>query len=61
MVFANAAAAILVGGKAKDLTSGVEVARRSISNGHAYEKLKGLIKFTNGDESKLERIESQDA
>jgi anthranilate phosphoribosyltransferase len=61
MVLANAAAAILVGGKAIDLASGVEVARRSIGSGHAYEKLKGLIKFTNGDESKLERIESRDA
>jgi len=61
MVLANAAAAILVGGKTVDLAAGVELARESIDSGHAYEKLKGLIEFTNGDESKLERIESQNA
>ncbi len=61
MVLANAAAAILVGGKAGDLLSGVEAARESISSGKAYEKLKRLIECTNGDGSKLERIESQNA
>ncbi len=61
MVLANAAAAILVGGKADDLLSGVEAARESISSRKAYEKLKRLIECTNGDGSKLERIESQNA
>ena len=61
MVLANAAAAILVGGKADDLAYGVETARESISSGKAYEKLKLLIECTNGDASKLERIESQNA
>jgi anthranilate phosphoribosyltransferase len=61
MVLANAAAAILVGGKADDLASGVEEARRSIRSGHAYEKLKALVQFTNGDQSKLGRIEAEDA
>ncbi len=61
MVLVNAAAAILVGGKTKNLVSGIELARQSINSGHAYEKLKTLIEFTNGDESKLERIESQNA
>jgi anthranilate phosphoribosyltransferase len=61
MVLANAAAAILVGGKADDLANGVEEARRSIRSGHAYEKLNALIEFTNGDRSKLERIEAENA
>jgi anthranilate phosphoribosyltransferase len=61
MVLANAAAAILVGGKARGLAEGVEKARETITSGRAYEKLKGLIEFTNGDESRLERIEARHA
>ncbi len=61
MVLANAAAAIVVGGKADDLASGVEIGEASIASGKAYGKLKLLIEFTNGDGSKLERIESQNA
>jgi anthranilate phosphoribosyltransferase len=61
MVLANAAAAIVVGGKADDLATGVEVGREAIASGKAYDKLKRLIACTNGDESKLERIESQNA
>lgn len=61
MVLANAAAAIVVGGKADDLATGVEIGREAIASGRAYEKLKQLIEITNGDESKLERIESQNA
>jgi anthranilate phosphoribosyltransferase len=60
MVLANAAAAILVGGKVEDFTSGVDAAREAIRSGHAYEKLKGLIEFSGGDVSKLERIEALD-
>ena len=61
VVLANAAAAILVGGKAADLASGVEAARESVASGKAYDKLKRLIECTNGDASKLERIETQNA
>jgi anthranilate phosphoribosyltransferase len=61
MVLANAAAAVVVGGKADDLATGVEVGREAIESGSAYKKLKHLIEFTDGDESKLERIESQNA
>ena len=61
MVLANAAAAIAVAGRAKDLAEGVEVARKTVSSGRAYEKLKALIEITHGDESKLERIESRNA
>lgn len=61
LVLANAAAALVVGGKSDDLASGVELARESVMSGRAYERLKQLIRFTNGDESKMERIESYNA
>jgi len=61
MVLANAAAAILVGGKVDDLASGVELARESIDSGRAFEKLKSLIEFTDGDGTKLERMTAQNA
>ncbi|HYB84443.1 MAG TPA: anthranilate phosphoribosyltransferase [archaeon] len=61
MVLANAAAAIVVGGRVNDLSEGVEEARNTIKSGRAYEKLKALIEVTNGDESKLERIETRHA
>jgi anthranilate phosphoribosyltransferase len=61
VVLANAAAAIVVGGKADNLASGVDAGRKSITSGKAFHKLKQLIEFTNGDGSKLERIESQNA
>ena len=59
MVLANAAAAIVVGEKADDLASGVEVGREIVASGRAYGKLKQLIDCTNGDASRLERVESQ--
>ena len=58
MVLANAAAALLVGGKVEDLSSGVELGNEVIESGKAYEKLRQLIRYTNGDETKLDRIES---
>jgi anthranilate phosphoribosyltransferase len=61
IVLANASAAIVIGGKADDLASGVEVGREAIASGRAYDKLRRLIECTNGDESRLERIESQNA
>ena len=61
MVLANAAAAIVVAGKADDLAEGVEQARKTVSSGRAYEKLKALIEITRGDETKLERIETRNA
>jgi anthranilate phosphoribosyltransferase len=57
----NVPAAILVGGKTGDLATGIDLTRHSINSGHGYEKLKGLVEFTNGDESKLKRVESQNA
>ena len=58
MAVANAAAALLVGGKVDDLPSGIDLANEAIESGKPYEKMKQLIKYTNGDESKLERIEN---
>jgi len=58
MVLANAAAAFLVGGKVDDLLSGVELGNQVIESGNAYEKLRELIRHTDGDESKLDRIEA---
>jgi anthranilate phosphoribosyltransferase len=47
IVLINAAAAIFVGGKAKDLNEGIKLAAQSISSGAAFEKLEELIIFTN--------------
>jgi anthranilate phosphoribosyltransferase len=46
VVLVNAAAAIFVGGKAKELKEGVKLAAKSIDTGAAKQKLEELIKFT---------------
>jgi anthranilate phosphoribosyltransferase len=61
MVLANAAAAIVVGGKADDLASGVETACEAIASGKALNKLTRLVAYTVGDGSKLERVASHNA
>ncbi|HET6404107.1 MAG TPA: anthranilate phosphoribosyltransferase [Candidatus Thermoplasmatota archaeon] len=48
-VVMNAAAAALVGGKAKDLKEGVAVARESIQSGKALDKLAAFVKATGGE------------
>ena len=53
----NAAAGTIVGGKAEDFGHALELAETSIKDGSAYKKLKGLIKFSGGDVSKLEELE----
>ncbi len=57
IVQVNSAAAIIVGGKAEDFGYGIEVAKESIESGSAYKKLKELIRFSNGDLTKLEQLE----
>ena len=42
IVLLNAAAAVVAGGKAKDITAGLAVAAESIDSGRALEKLEGL-------------------
>ncbi len=59
IVLVNAAAGIIVGGKAEDFICGMEAARESIESGAAYEKLKALIKLCNGSLSRLEELESR--
>jgi anthranilate phosphoribosyltransferase len=59
IVLANSAAGIIMGGKAEDFSDGMEVARKSIKSGAAYRKLKGLIRASGGDLSKLEELESK--
>jgi anthranilate phosphoribosyltransferase len=55
----NAAAAIIVGGKADGFQHAMELARTSIQSGAAYAKLKEMIRFCKGDLSKLEELESR--
>jgi anthranilate phosphoribosyltransferase len=59
IVHVNGAAAIIVAGKAEEFSSGMELAHESIDSGAAYKKLRGLIKFSQGDLSKLEQLESK--
>jgi len=59
LVLMNAAAAIIVGGKADDFQYAMELARTSIQSGAAYAKLKEMIRFCKGDLSKLEELESR--
>ena len=59
IVLVNAAAGIIVGEKAEDFSYGMELARKSIDSGIAYEKLKALIKASGGNLAKLEELESK--
>lgn len=53
IVLLNAAAAIVVGGKASDLREGISIARNSLDSGRAYEKVVQLVQATGGDVRKL--------
>jgi anthranilate phosphoribosyltransferase len=56
----NAAAALIVGGKADDFSYGLELAQESIENGSAYKKLKQLVNFYEGNKpEKLEELEAK--
>jgi anthranilate phosphoribosyltransferase len=59
IVQVNGAAAIIVAGKAEDFGGGMELAQESIESGAAYKKLRELVKFSRGDLSKLEKLESK--
>jgi anthranilate phosphoribosyltransferase len=58
IVLLNAAAAIVVGGKADGLREGISIAGDSIDSGRAYEKLLQLIEATGGDVQKLKALEA---
>ncbi|MDR3555201.1 MAG: anthranilate phosphoribosyltransferase [Syntrophobacteraceae bacterium] len=47
VVVVNAGAALVAAGKARDFTAGIEMARASIDEGRASQKLEALIRFTN--------------
>jgi len=57
IVLLNAAAAMVVGGKARDLRQGLTIAEGTIDSGRAYEKVTQLVKATGGDIQKLKRWE----
>jgi anthranilate phosphoribosyltransferase len=59
IVLANAAAGIVVGGKAETLKQGIEIARESIRNRAAYNKLKELVKFSEGNLSTIAEFEDK--
>ena len=46
IVLINAAAALLVDGKARDLKEGIEIAREAIDSGLANKKLEEIIKYS---------------
>ncbi len=58
-VLVNSVAGIMVGGKAQDFESGMELACESIENGAAYHKLKALVKASGGSLHRLEEMESK--
>ncbi|MDQ1280333.1 MAG: anthranilate phosphoribosyltransferase [Thermoproteota archaeon] len=58
IVLVNAAAGVIVGGKASDFNEGLEIARKSIESGAAYGKLRELVKAC-GDIATFEEVESR--
>jgi anthranilate phosphoribosyltransferase len=59
MVLVNSAAGIIVGGKAENFKSGMELARESITSGAAGMKLRLLVEASGGSLSKIEELESK--
>ncbi|MFW6117329.1 MAG: anthranilate phosphoribosyltransferase [Thermoproteota archaeon] len=59
IVLLNAAASILIGGKAENLQQGVKMATESLETGRAYRKLKMMVKASGGKVSKLEKLEKR--
>jgi anthranilate phosphoribosyltransferase len=59
IVLVNAAAGIIVGGKASDFREGMCLARKSIDSGVAYSKLIELIKASGGSLKEIEELDSK--
>ncbi len=57
-VLVNAAAGIIVGGKANNFKEGMELARKSIESKSAYSKLERLVALSGGDLQKLEELKA---
>ncbi|MCL5406693.1 MAG: anthranilate phosphoribosyltransferase, partial [Deltaproteobacteria bacterium] len=47
VVLVNAGAALVAAGVARDFSGGIEMARASIDEGRAKEKLEAYVRFTN--------------
>ncbi len=58
IVLLNAAAAIVVGGKASDIKDGIETAADSIDSKRAFEKVVQLVEATGGDLRMLKEVEA---
>jgi anthranilate phosphoribosyltransferase len=58
IVLVNAAAGIIVGGKASNFKEAINLAQESIASGAAYGKLKAMVKASGGNLPKLEEYES---
>jgi len=58
MMLMNSSAALVTTGIVDNYVDGVELARSSVDSGKAFEKLTSLVKFTNGDSSRLESLRS---
>ncbi len=56
-VLVNAAAGIIVGGKAADFSEGIQIAQESLVSGAAYAKMKALVAASRGNLQKLEELE----
>lgn len=56
-VLVNSVVGIMVGGRAEDFESAMEIARESVDSGLAYRKLKALIVASGGSLQKLEEFE----
>lgn len=56
VVLVNAAAALLVGGRAPDLREGMERAAEALDSGRALEKLREFVRATGGDPGRLEGL-----
>jgi anthranilate phosphoribosyltransferase len=59
IVLVNAAAGVIVGGKAAGFREAIALAQESIASGAAYGKLKSMVKASGGNLSKLEEFEAQ--
>ncbi|MCS7102875.1 MAG: hypothetical protein NZ992_03215, partial [Candidatus Korarchaeum sp.] len=60
LVVINAAAGIIVGGKADNFAYGIDLAQESIESGHAYEKLRELVRtYSKSNIGRLEELEEK--
>jgi anthranilate phosphoribosyltransferase len=53
IILLNAASILALSDVCKDLRDGYELAKQAVNNGHAFDKLKQLVKMTGGEPDKL--------